>query len=160
MRLKARHDSGMKVPDLADTVGPVSESNCIGAIPPGGEQLEEKFQAVTTRRKQPPHGELVSVGACDESAEPRRNPNKIEPTAPREWIAAGGQAQMFGDGMEGSHDDVNQGTTVDGEKQIRRGQSTRSSCEASNDRGAKGCRKVVEWKSAGPHKMAGKVPQG
>jgi hypothetical protein len=37
----------MKVPDLADTVGPVSESNCIGAISPGGEQLEEKFQAVT-----------------------------------------------------------------------------------------------------------------
>ena len=51
VRLRARHDSGMKVPDLADTVGPVSESNCIGAISPGGEQLEEKFQAVTTRWK-------------------------------------------------------------------------------------------------------------
>src|SRR5947207_12369993 len=37
----------MKVPGLADTEGPASESNCIGGITPGGEQLEEKFQALT-----------------------------------------------------------------------------------------------------------------
>jgi len=31
---------GGRVPDLADTEGPITESNCIGATPPGGEQLE------------------------------------------------------------------------------------------------------------------------
>jgi hypothetical protein len=55
--------------------------------------------------------------------------------------------------MEGRQGDVNQGTTVDGEKQVRRGQSTRSSEEASNDRGAKGCRKVVAWERVGPHTL-------
>jgi hypothetical protein len=37
---------------------------------------------------------------------------------------------------------VNQGTTVDGNEGVRRGQSVRSSEEASNDRGAKGRREV------------------
>ena len=40
VRLKALMNSRVKVPDLADTEGPVTESNCIGAITPGGEQLE------------------------------------------------------------------------------------------------------------------------
>jgi len=37
----------VKVPDLADTEGPVTESNCVGATPPGGEQLEVNEQSVT-----------------------------------------------------------------------------------------------------------------
>jgi hypothetical protein len=45
--------------------------------------------------------------------------------------------------MVGSSNDVNQGTTVEGNQRVRRGQSVRSSEEASNDRGAKGRRKVV-----------------
>ena len=45
--------------------------------------------------------------------------------------------------MVGSRADVNQGTTVHGEKKVGRGQRVRSSEEASNDRGAKGPRKVV-----------------
>ena len=47
VRLRALFDSRVKVPDLADTVGPVSERNCIGAIPPGGEHREVNDQAVT-----------------------------------------------------------------------------------------------------------------
>ena len=47
MRLRADLDSRVQVPDLADTVGPVTERNCIGAIPPGGEQREVNDQAVT-----------------------------------------------------------------------------------------------------------------
>src|SRR5262245_19957183 len=49
---------------------------------------------------------------------------------------------MIGDGMLGSSSDVNQGITVGGER-TGRGQSPRSSEEASNDRGAKGGRDVV-----------------
>ncbi len=37
----------LKVPDLPDTVGAATESNCIGAITPGGEQLEVNHQSVT-----------------------------------------------------------------------------------------------------------------
>ena len=47
MRLRAHLNSRVKVPDLADTVGPATESNCAGAIPPGGEQLEVNEQSVT-----------------------------------------------------------------------------------------------------------------
>jgi hypothetical protein len=45
--------------------------------------------------------------------------------------------------MAGSSGDVNQGTTVGGDKRACRGQSVRSSWEAGNDRGAKGRRNVV-----------------
>ena len=57
MRLRALNDSGVRVPDLADTVGPVSEGNCIGAITPGGEQRDENDQAVT----QWPEGHEVNL---------------------------------------------------------------------------------------------------
>jgi hypothetical protein len=39
VRLKAHGDDRVKVPDLADTEGPIIESNCAGAILPGGESL-------------------------------------------------------------------------------------------------------------------------
>ena len=45
--------------------------------------------------------------------------------------------------MVGSSGDVNQGTTAGDDERVCRGQSVRSSEEASNDRGAKGRRKVV-----------------
>src|SRR6266496_671138 len=75
--------------------------------------------------------------------------NKIRLPAQREWIATGGGPQMIGDGMLGSSSDVNQGTTVGGER-IDRGQSPRSSKEASNDRGAKEGRDVVLCRSGIP----------
>src|SRR6266496_2049525 len=75
--------------------------------------------------------------------------NKIRLPAQREWIATGGGPQMIGDGMLGSSSDVNQGTTVGGER-IDRGQSPRSSKEASNDRGAKEGRDVVLGRSGIP----------
>ena len=68
--------------------------------------------------------------------------NKIALPAQREWIAAGGDPQMIGDGMVGSSSDVNQGTTAGGGG-AGRGQSPRSSQEAGNDRGAKEGRDVV-----------------
>src|ERR1039458_4601070 len=40
VRLRAHWNSRVKVPDLANTEGPATESNCLGAIPPGGELLE------------------------------------------------------------------------------------------------------------------------
>ena len=74
--------------------------------------------------------------------EPGEAHNEIRLPAQREWNATGGGPQMFGDGMFGSSSDVNQGTTAGGER-AGRGQSPRSSEEASNDRGAKGGRDVV-----------------
>lgn len=47
VRLRAHLNSRVRVPDLADTVEPVTESNCAGAIPPGGKQLKVKHQSVT-----------------------------------------------------------------------------------------------------------------
>ena len=47
VRLKAQLDSRVKVPDLADTEWPITESNCAGAITSGGEQLEVNDQSVT-----------------------------------------------------------------------------------------------------------------
>ena len=48
MRLKAHLNSRVRVPDLADTVEPVRESNCARAITLGGEQLEVNDQSITT----------------------------------------------------------------------------------------------------------------
>ena len=47
VRLRTHLDSRVKVPDLADTARPVTEGNCAGAIPPGGEQPEVNEQSVT-----------------------------------------------------------------------------------------------------------------
>src|SRR3989454_7814538 len=143
VRLRAHWNSRVKVPDLADTVGPVTESNCIGAISPGGEQLEVNHQSVTPSARMGGQSELDSVGGSGEPASARRSPNKIVRPALREWIASGREPQMVGDRMVGSSGDVNQGTTAGDEGRACRGQSVRSSEEASNDRGAKGRRKAV-----------------
>ena len=47
VRLKAHLNSRVRVPDLADTVEPVTESNCARAITLGGEQLKVNNQSVT-----------------------------------------------------------------------------------------------------------------
>ena len=143
VRLKAHWNSRVRVPDLADTVGPVTESNCIGAITPGGEQLEVNHQSVTGTVRRGGQSELDSVGGSGELASARRSPNEIVRPALREWNASGREPQMVGDRMVGSSGDVNQGTTVGDDKRACRGQSVRSSDEASNDRGAKGRRKAV-----------------
>ena len=115
MRLRAHLNSEVKVLDLASTLGPVAERNCIGAIPPGGEQQEAKDQSVT---RGPPEGlqcELDSVRGFDEPDGRGRSPNKIVPSAWREWKASDGEPRMVGDRMVGSLGDVNQGTTVGGQ---------------------------------------------
>lgn len=141
MRLRAHLNSRVEVPDLADTVGPVTESNCAGAIPPGGEQLEVNKQSVTGLDIRRQVNSIRSAVLASLRAK-RRSPNKIERPALREWSASGREPQMVGDGMFGSSSDVNQGTTAGGER-ASRGQSPRSSEEAGNDRGAKGDRDVV-----------------
>jgi hypothetical protein len=142
VRLKAHLNSGVEVPDLADTVEPVTESNCARAITLSGEQLEVNNQSVT---RVPSEGTKVNSFRSADLASLLSNgeaQNKIALPAQREWIAAGGDPQMIGDGMVGSSSDVNQGTTAGG-KRASRGQSPRSSDEAGNDRGAKGGRDVV-----------------
>ena len=69
MRLRAHRNSRVKVPDLADTVGPVTESNCIGAITPGGEQLDVNHQSVTRSTRMDGQRELDSVGGSGEPAQ-------------------------------------------------------------------------------------------
>ena len=51
VRLRAHWNSRVQVPDLADTVRPIAERNCIGATPPGGEQREANDQSVTRSRR-------------------------------------------------------------------------------------------------------------
>jgi hypothetical protein len=153
VRLKAHSNSGVRVPDLADTVGPVIESNCAGAITPGGEQLEMNHQSVTrvpnegTKVNSFRSADLASLHSSGEAQ------NKIRLPAQREWIAAGRDPKMIGDGMVGSSSDVNQGTTAGGER-AGRGQSLRSSEETSNDRGAKGGKNVV-WVREGMFSQKG-----
>ena len=137
VRLRAYWNSRVQVPDLADTVGPVAESNCIGAISPGGEQLEVNHQSVTTSVRRGGPRELDSVGGSGELASVRRSPNEIVRSALREWNASDREPSMVGDRMVGRSGDVNQGTTAGGGNGTGRGQSLRSSAEASNDRGAK-----------------------
>ena len=140
VRLRALFDSRVKVPDLADTVRPVSERNCIGAIPPGGKQLKVNEQSVTTSGSPDTVNSIRSAVLASLRAK-RRSPNKIVRPALREWIASGREPPRGGDRMIGSLSDVNQGTTTSGER-AGRGQSPRSSAEAGNDRGAKGDRWV------------------
>ncbi len=93
VRLRARWNSRVKVPDLADTVRPVTESNCIGATPPGGEQLEVNHQSVTGSVRMDGQSELDSVGGSGEPASTRRSPNKIvRPANPVDLRRGGGDA--------------------------------------------------------------------
>jgi len=78
VRLKAHLNSRVKVPDLADTVGPVTESNCAGAIPPGGKQLEVNDQSVT-RSGSPDKVNSIRSAVLASLRERRRGPNKIVP---------------------------------------------------------------------------------
>ena len=133
----------MKVPDLADTEGPVTESNCIGAITPGGEQLEVNDQSVTPGLQAEVQSELGSVGGFGEPASVKAKPKRNRAASAEGVDAAGREPQMVGDRMVGNPSDVNQGTTAGDERRAGRGQSVRSSREAGNDCGAKGRRKVV-----------------
>jgi hypothetical protein len=146
VRLKAHLNGRVRVPDLADTEGPVTESNCAEAITSGGEQLEVNNQSVT-RSGSPDKVNSIRSAVLASLRSTWRSPNKIVPPALREWNASEGEPQMIGDGMVRSSSDVNQGTTVGG-KRAGRGQSPRSSEEAGNDRGAKGGRDVVLGTSA------------
>jgi len=142
VRLRAHWNSTVEVRDLADTVGPVAERNCIGAIPPGGEQREANEQSVTMPRYTEVR-ELDSVGGVGEPSSEMAKPEQNRAASVEGVDASGRAPQMVGDGMVGSAGDVNQGTTVGGGNRAGRGQSVRSSEEAGNDRGAKGRRNVV-----------------
>src|SRR5258708_327065 len=135
VRLRALFDSRVEVPDLADTVRPVSERNCIGAITPGGEQRKENDQAVTPWQSYCHKVNSIRPVLLASVRVQARSPNKILPPAQMEWNAAEGAARVVGDSMVGSQRDVNQGTTAGGDEKACRGQSVRSSEEASNDRG-------------------------
>ena len=124
VRLRAHLNRRVKVPDLAITLGPVTESNCAGAIPPGGKQLEVNEQSVTRLDTQRQVNSIRSAVLASLRAQ-RRSPNEIVRPALREWIASGREPQMVGDGMFGSSSDVKQGTTAGGER-ASRGQSPRS----------------------------------
>ena len=90
MRLKALLNSRVKVPDLADTVGPIIESNCAGATSSDGEQLEMNNQSVT---RVPSEGTKVNSFRSADVASLRKSgeaQNTIALPAQREWIAAGG----------------------------------------------------------------------
>ena len=69
-------NSAVKVRDLADTVGPVTERNCIGAISPGGEQLEVNDQSVTPGLQAEVQSELDSVGGFGEPAREEAKPEQ------------------------------------------------------------------------------------
>ena len=62
VRLRAHLNSRVRVPDLADTVEPVTESNCAEAITSGGKQLKVNNQSVTPSSLNGGDCELVSVG--------------------------------------------------------------------------------------------------
>src|SRR2546422_4407141 len=111
VRLRAHWNSRVKVPDLADTVGPVTESNCIGAITPGGEQLKVNHQSVTPSAQLGGQSELDSVGGSGELASARRSPNKIVRPALREWIATGREPWMARDIMVRKYQLGNHGST-------------------------------------------------
>jgi hypothetical protein len=77
VRLKAHLNSAVKVRDLADTVRPVTESNCTGAIPPGGEQLEVNNQSVTQNLLEwRLRSELDSAGGFGEPAAVKAKPEQ------------------------------------------------------------------------------------
>src|SRR5258707_2975222 len=97
VRLRAHWNSRVKVPDLAGTEGPVTESNCIGAIPPGGEQLEVNHQSVTPSVRRGGQSELDSVGGFGELARARRSPKKIERPTLWESSASGREPPIVGD---------------------------------------------------------------
>ena len=141
MRLRAHLNRAVQVRYLADTARPVTESNCAGAITPGGEQLEVNDQSVTTSSSE---GNVNSIRSAVLASPPGIGEarNKIVLPAWREWIASGRGPQMVGDRMIGSLDVGESGNHGGGNEGVRRGQSVRSSEEASNDRGAKGRRKV------------------
>ena len=117
VRLKAHLDSEVKVLDLASTLGPVAERNCVGAITPGGEQREAKDQSVITGSNEDPHVNSIRSVNSGEPASERRSPNKMKLPAWSEWIATGREPQMVGDRMVRSQGDVNQGTTAGGRKE-------------------------------------------
>jgi len=152
VRLRARLDSRVKVPCLADTERPATESNCAGAITPGGEQLEVNDQSVTPL----PLGNTVnSIRSVVLASLLAKGEARRARSAQGQCYATDREPQMVGDRMIGSPSDVNQGTTVGGER-ADRGQSLRSSEEAGNDRGAKGGRDVVlEAEENSSHKGLG-----
>ena len=85
VRLRAHLNSRVRVPDLADTVEPVTESNCAEAITSGGKQLKVNNQSVTASSWNGGECELDSVGVSDEPAYQWRSPNEIVLLAQREW---------------------------------------------------------------------------
>src|SRR5436309_143164 len=105
VRLRAHLDSGVKVPDLADTEGPVTESNCIGAITPGGEQLEVNDQSVTPGLQAEVQSELDSVGGFGEPASVKAKPKRNRAASAEGVDAAGREPQMVGDRMVGNPSD-------------------------------------------------------
>ena len=148
VRLRRRGAGAVQVRLCAAKSRAVSNRNCVAARR-GGEHRNENDQSVTQASREGSRRELDSVGVDGRAFE-----RKVKPVgAGANPLAAGRSpvvASMVGDGMAGSPPAVI--------RETRRGQavfmaatpaeppggsqSVRSSCEAGNDRGAKGRRKV------------------
>jgi hypothetical protein len=143
VRLRAHLTRVVKVRSWADTVGPVTERNCIGATSPGGEQREVNDQSATGNvnsiRPETWASSRVKGEAETKYDRRRRGQWKRPATGNGGWRRNGWQVGWRESGNHGARPE-----------RKRRGQSARSSDEASNDRGAKGRRKVVgqRWGSS------------
>ena len=152
VRLRRREDGAVEVRSHAVKNRAVSNRNCV-AVRRGGEQRNENDQSVTQTARRGRRRELDSVGvdgrAFERVAKPVKRAIGEEPNR-RTAGRSPDDTLMVGDGMAGSRPaiirETRRGQAVfmasAPEEPPGGSQSVRSSCEAGNDRGAKGCRKV------------------
>ena len=76
MRLSALFDSRVKVPDLADTVGPVSERNLHRGDTPGWRATGREQPGRNALAVELPESELDSAGGAGELASARAKPEQ------------------------------------------------------------------------------------
>ena len=152
VRLRRREDGAVEVRFHAAKSRAVSNRNCVAARR-GGEHRNENDQSVTQTVRKDGRRELDSVGVdgrvCWKKTKPVERTIGAKPnrrTAGRSPVVA----PMVGDGMVRKSARDNQGDPpgqavfkASAPEELPGGsQSVRSSCEAGNDRGAKGRRKV------------------
>src|SRR5258707_397171 len=151
VRLRGPGDRAVKVRLCAVKSRAVSKRNCDAAML-GGEQRNENDQSVTQAVQKDRRGELDSVGVDGRAFERLAKPVKRaigEELKRRTSGRTPDVAPMVGDGMAGSQPAIIRETrqgqaefmAATPEEPPGGSQSIRSSEEAGNDRGAKGCRK-------------------
>ena len=152
VRLRRREARAVEVRSCAVMSRAVSNRNCVAARR-GGEHRNENDQSVTQTVRVGGRRELDSVGVDGRAFERRAKPVKRAIGGKPNRRTAGRSpvvAPMVGDGMAGRRPAIIRETrrgqavfTAQRPEEPPGGsQSVRSSCEAGNDRGAKGRRKV------------------